>query len=189
MAMGQWWDEGVQGKLLLTTADFPTSPGHAFYDKQTEFVVERGGVRSVRRTDVSKFLRKRCEGRSAEGAAGGVFSDAVRGLLRRRRLATRHRLALCGPFLVAFVLGTVVKGAGAGPFVAFEDSQAVAGVGARGGVCLGVETVCGQAPADGPVGRGRRFDDDRGECVDAFDRAEGDEADVSRIREDADAGG
>ena len=31
--MGPWSEDGVQGELFLTSADFPESPGHVFYDR------------------------------------------------------------------------------------------------------------------------------------------------------------
>jgi transposase len=32
MSMGKWSEESVQGEMFLTSADFPSSPGHVFYD-------------------------------------------------------------------------------------------------------------------------------------------------------------
>ena len=67
MAMGQWWDEGVQGELFLTSADFPPSPGHAFYDKLNSLLREAG---------FDPFVERTCRSFYDNGAKGGRPSVA-----------------------------------------------------------------------------------------------------------------
>ena len=62
MAMGPWSEDGVQGELFLTSADFPTSPGHAFYDKLNSLLSEAG---------FDSFVESACRIYYDDGSKGG----------------------------------------------------------------------------------------------------------------------
>jgi len=69
MAMGR--DSEVQPDLIVTWAEIPRSPGHAFYDKRPE-AAGRGGLQCFRRGDVQALLCA-ADG-SSVAAAGPLFS-------------------------------------------------------------------------------------------------------------------
>ena len=62
MAMGRWSEEGEQGELFLTSADFPKSPGHVFYDDLNSL---------LREAKFDAFVEAECEPYYDDGSKGG----------------------------------------------------------------------------------------------------------------------
>ena len=90
-------EAGVQDDLVVTWAEMPRSPGHAFYDRLQTLLTEAGFDVFVE-DDVQAILR------GADGcavvAAGSLFPHAHDRLFRGDRQRARHRLAVFG-FAVA----------------------------------------------------------------------------------------
>ena len=92
-AMAMRREAEVQGDLVVTWAEMPRSPGHAFYDRLQKLLSEAGFDAFVE-DDLQAVLRA-ADGRSV-AAAGPLFPDAHDRLFRGDRQRARHRLALFG---------------------------------------------------------------------------------------------
>ena len=62
MAMGRWSEAREQGELFLTSADFPKSPGHVFYDHLNSL---------LREAKFDAFVESECEPYYDDGSKGG----------------------------------------------------------------------------------------------------------------------
>ena len=118
MAMRREGD--VQTDLMVTWAEMPRSPGHAFYDKLQALLTEAG-------FDV--FVEEVCKPYYAPrmGAPslppGRYFRMHMVGYFEGHRQRARNCVALCGFLFVARFSATCEPGQGSRPFLAVENPK------------------------------------------------------------------
>ncbi len=101
----------VQSDLVVTWAEMPRSPGHAFYDKLQNLLIEAGFDAFVETTCKPYYAPRM----GAPDAHGRVF--------QRDRQRARHCLALLGFLFVAGFPAACKPGQSSRPFLVVEDAQ------------------------------------------------------------------
>src|SRR5918911_565085 len=111
MAMGRQTDR--QGDLIMTWSEMPRSPGHVFYDRLQQVLLDAG---------FDNFVETTCKPFYA--TTMGARSVAHGRLPRMNRQRTRDRVAVLGFALVARVLAAGEPRAGSRSFLAVKDPWA-----------------------------------------------------------------